>query len=693
MPELSPLRHWVTDVLVRAMQESSSPPLAEEPQAPGAVRAAEADPLERLYPSRRQIVVELTARRPTASVASPPPLPDHLAAPLLRQGFDNFDLCALALVLAPDLDPVFGRTLAWLRDGGGDPGFPYPSVDLVAQLCCADDAERDTVAVRLGPGAPLIRLGLLEVLGDGPTDSCSHRSTLRASGALLSWTFGVSELPEDLASVAEVDAYVPPEPGDGAAVRALTRRLLGPAPALTHLYGPQAGPCLDVAWWSAARADRTVLRIEAEALGEPGTARRLAAHALLREAVVVVDVSAGAPPPDPVWELFAHAVVIGAERSLPPVPPGAAPAGIASVPVLHAPTDPTGPALAAALRERGVALEGTPTARPRGVWTHLAGMEQRRLVEALAARGHATFETGAEGGEDRGGAAPCVTVADVCEVASLVTARALERLATRLSTTGDWSSLVLPAPVVEQLHDVRSHVACRSSVRERYRLPDAAGRGVSVLFAGPSGTGKTLAARLIAGEIGHPLYRVDLASVVSKYIGETERNLEAVFTAAERTDAVLLFDEADALFGKRSEVQDARDRYANLEVAYLLQRMEDYDGLAVLATNLRHHLDEAFTRRLSFIVHFPFPEVPERERIWRSTWPAGLPHTPDLDFRLLAERYPLSGGHIRNVVVTAAHLAVAGGGVVDHETMLRAVEREYDKFGQPARERTAGGAL
>jgi hypothetical protein len=661
------------------------------PEPADAAQAPEA-PLERLYPSRLQIVADLTARRQTGGVAAPPPLPDRLAAPLLRQGFDAFDLCALALVLAPDLDPVHGRALAWLRDEGrGDPGFPYPTVDLVARLCCADDAERDTVAVRLGPGAPLIRLGLLEILGDGPADCCSHRSALRASGALLRWTFGVSELPEDLVPVAEVDAYLPPEPGDPAAVRALLRRLLGPAPALTHLYGPQAAACLDVAWWGAAQADRTVLRIRADALADPVTARRLAAHALLREAVVVVDASAGAGmPPEPVWDLFAHAVVIGDAQSLPPVPPGSGTARVASVPVLPSRSDPTGPALAAALRDRGVALDDNATVWPHGTWTHLAGMAQRRLVEALAARGHGEYREDAADGED---AQPRTTLADVYEVASLVTGRALDRLATRLPTAADWNSLVLPARVVEQLHDVQAHVASRTEVRERYRLPDAAGRGVAVLFAGPSGTGKTLAARLVAGEIGHPLYRVDLASVVSKYIGETERNLDAVFTAAEHTDAVLLFDEADALFGKRSEVQDARDRYANLEVAYLLQRMEDYDGLAVLATNLQHHLDQAFTRRLAFIVHFPFPEVPERERIWRAVWPTGLPHTPDLDFRLLAERYPLSGGHIRNVVVTAAHLAVARGGVVDHETMLRAVEREYDKFGQAPRERAPEGVL
>jgi SpoVK/Ycf46/Vps4 family AAA+-type ATPase len=209
-------------------------------------------------------------------------------------------------------------------------------------------------------------------------------------------------------------------------------------------------------------------------------------------------------------------------------------------------------------------------------------------------------------------------------------------------------------------------------------------RGVTAVFAGPSGTGKTLAARLVAGELGLPLYAVDLAATVSKYIGETERNLDAVFSAAGRADVVLLFDEAEALFGKRSEVQDARDRYANLEISFLLQRMERYDGVAILATNLLANFDEAFVRRLSFCVHFPFPDASLRAAIWKSVWPDRVPLADTVSLDELAARHPLSGGHIRNIAVAATHLARARGGIVDLECVNRAVEREYEKLGQVA---------
>jgi SpoVK/Ycf46/Vps4 family AAA+-type ATPase len=210
-------------------------------------------------------------------------------------------------------------------------------------------------------------------------------------------------------------------------------------------------------------------------------------------------------------------------------------------------------------------------------------------------------------------------------------------------------------------------------------------RGVSAIFAGPSGAGKTLAASVVAGELGLALYRVDLARVVSKYIGETERNLEAVFTAAEATNVVLLFDEADALFGRRSDVSDAHDRYANLEVAYLLQRIESYDGIAILSTNLMRNIDEAFARRIDFRVLFPFPGEAERLRIWRLLWPQREQLAGDVDLAALAAEHDLSGGMIRNAVLAAAHLAAGEGAPVSRRHLEQAVAREYDKLGRVAR--------
>ena len=189
----------------------------------------------------------------------------------------------------------------------------------------------------------------------------------------------------------------------------------------------------------------------------------------------------------------------------------------------------------------------------------------------------------------------------------------------------------------------------------------AQGKGVTALFAGPSGTGKTMAAEVIAGELGLDLYKIDLAGVVSKYIGETEKNLDRIFAAAEDANAILFFDEADALFGKRSEVRDAHDRYANIEIAYLLQKMEEYDGVAILATNLRSNLDEAFVRRLAFTVHFPFPDEADRRRIWRGIWPAATPLAADVDLDFLAAQFKLSGGNIKNIALAAAFLAAADG--------------------------------
>jgi SpoVK/Ycf46/Vps4 family AAA+-type ATPase len=206
--------------------------------------------------------------------------------------------------------------------------------------------------------------------------------------------------------------------------------------------------------------------------------------------------------------------------------------------------------------------------------------------------------------------------------------------------------------------------------------------GVNALFSGPPGTGKTMAAEVLASDLGLDLYKIDLSSVVSKYIGETEKNLERIFTAAENANVILFFDEADALFGKRSEVRDSHDRYANVEISYLLQRMEEYDGLAILASNLRQNMDEAFVRRLHFIVEFPFPDEEDRRRIWDVHFPAELPREADVDTASLARSYKLTGGSIRSIVLDAAFLAAAEGRAVSAQHLVRAARREYQKMGK-----------
>ncbi len=178
------------------------------------------------------------------------------------------------------------------------------------------------------------------------------------------------------------------------------------------------------------------------------------------------------------------------------------------------------------------------------------------------------------------------------------------------------------------------------------------------------------------------LYKIDLSQVVSKYIGETEKNLDSIFTAAENSNIILFFDEADALFGKRSEVRDSHDRYANIEISYLLQKMEDYEGVAILATNLSQNLDEAFVRRLAFSIHFPFPDEADRRRIWCGIWPDGISLAKDVDLDLLARQFKLSGGNIKNVALAAAFFAAADGGIVNMSHLLQATRREFQKLGK-----------
>jgi len=257
----------------------------------------------------------------------------------------------------------------------------------------------------------------------------------------------------------------------------------------------------------------------------------------------------------------------------------------------------------------------------------------------------------------------------------------LDSLSVRIQPSRTWDDLVLPPHQDQQLKELVSRFRHRGRVYDEWGYSPRPSMGVVALFAGQSGTGKTLAAEVIAKELGLDLYKIDLSSVVSKYIGETEKNLERIFTAAGAANLVLFFDEADAIFGKRSEVSDAHDRYANIEVAYLLQRLELYDGLVVMATNLQGNIDQAFLRRIHVAVDFPMPDEAERRTIWERAFPRTAPSEP-LDFDFLARQFKVTGGIIRNASLAAGFFAAEAGVPISMDLVMRGVEREFEKMGR-----------
>lgn len=373
----------------------------------------------------------------------------------------------------------------------------------------------------------------------------------------------------------------------------------------------------------------------------------------------------------------------------------------------------------ASVRRLLAALDGCVMLATREPWQRIAGPVCSVRVSKPTGEEQADLwrsqltELGAEGAQASGAAEALVgqfdlNAAEICEIAAAATGAAtrtetpiepvlwemcrehaqprLDQLAQRLDPRADWNDLVLPRAELELLRQVAAQVSQRATVYGDWGFGERMNRGlgISALFAGESGTGKTMAAEVLANALRLGLYRIDLSAVVSKYIGETEKNLRRLFDAAEDGGTILFFDEADALFGKRSEVRDSHDRYANIEVNYLLQRMESFRGLAILATNMRSSLDAAFTRRLRFVVTFPFPGISDRRLMWQKAFPAKTP-TRDLDFGRLA-RLNLTGGNIHSAAINAAFLAADRGSPVTMAEALMAARNELLKLDQPVME-------
>ena len=573
-------------------------------------------------------------------------------------GLAPLDTELLLIALAPDLEARFERLYGFLHD---DVTRRRATAGLALELCGLPPLLA-AARGRLGAGSPLVDSGLVEVRE--PERPFLSRP-LAVPDRVVTHLIGGEE-PDPLLTALLTD--VPPcLDGDPEAVARAIRH--GARLIYVRERPMSCGAGLAAAGFRELGLDSVVLdlgRLAADA-DVPTIARAAVREARLRTAglvagpVEVLTERAGAP-----------AVRAFAEASWPVALTGSASwdaewARDAPLLLTAAPPRPS---------QRSVLWQGALNGSSHDdviVATAAYKLGAQEIARAAAAAElHAAYE------------AVSVGVEHVRAGARAQSVGALERLAHRVEPSVSWDDIVLPPGPLALLRELAARVRLRATVLETWGMKRGGrrGEGIAALFAGPSGTGKTMAAEVIAGEVGFDLYAVDLATVVDKYIGETEKNLDRIFNEAERVNGVLFFDEADALFGKRSEVRDAHDRYANVEVAYLLQRMEAFDGIVILATNLRSNVDPAFARRLDQLVDFPMPDAEHRRRIWEKALAPGVPRDKTLDLDFCAGAFELAGGNIRNVALAAAYLAAAEERAVATSDLIRATEREYRKLGR-----------
>jgi hypothetical protein len=592
-------------------------------------------------------------------------------------GLSPLDIGCILLALASEELPDLERLIAYAQDNVSK---RRPRVGLVLRLF---DAGGLTARGRgaFAPDAPLRTLRLINLFDeDGQQSTPLLAKSVALDPRIASYLLGHDDLDETLHAHARLSG--PDAPSLAAMPAPIAAELRGLAdlpatalhPPVVHLSGADEGRISAVAGQLAAGAGLRVLTLAVAAaatdLGfETAIAVAQREAALQHAALLLTGVDQLKPE-----ELMQLRRTCGERPVAPLILPATATAG-------------TWP---------GVSIDIPPEDFPEraALWTSLLGDAPhitQAEVEDLAGKFElrasaiqAAVQSAFGKARVREPRVPEVTLADLRQAARAQSMPLLNSLARKLQPHYGWGDIVLNEDGHAQLRELCAMIEHRYLVYERWGFGRklAMGKGVMALFAGPSGTGKTMAADVVAGALGLDLYRIDLSGVVSKYIGETEKNLDSIFAEAESSGAMLFFDEADALFGKRSEVKDAHDRYANIETAYLLQRMEEYSGAVILATNLKMNLDEAFSRRLHFVIDFPVPEEEDRHRIWLATIPSEVPRSDDIDFDFLARQFKITGGNIRNIVLAAAFMSATEDVPLGMSHLIRAMRREYQKLGR-----------
>ena len=600
------------------------------------------------------------------------------------------DVEAFLLALAPEIDPRYAQIYAYLHD---DVTRKRPSIGLLLNLLTDDFNEKLVLRRLFGANGRLLQAGLLQKSGERD-DMGLLIQTIRPTPHVVEYLLGDEQLDRKLTAVAQY--YPVNQISESRRVAAdlltkllqLSQRATPPLFAFSGSYGTGK---FEAAQQIAAHAKRPLLRVNCAKFAATELNLKDGFRGLLRDgrlfgAVILFDhwdtLLVDHQPPAQIFRdllAYPHVVILASNVTWQPT-------NRDHHRPLFAITFPA-PDFNGRLAIWQQYLGAEPGLDLTAVANHFR-FTPGQIEDAIAtahdlAQWRGTLQ---HGSLER---APALTNDDLFAASRAHSNQNLANLATKIYPRYTWDDIVLPEDTSAQLYEMVNMVKHRPLVYGQWGFDRklALGKGLSALFAGGSGTGKTMSADIMAGELGLDLYKVDLSTVVSKYIGETEKNLDRIFTEAATSNAILFFDEADAIFGKRSEVKDSHDRYANIEISYLLQRMEEYDGVVILATNLRANMDEAFTRRLHFVVEFPFPEVADRERIWQVNFPKETPLTPDIDFELLAERFRIPGGNIRNIILSAAFLAAEDEESVGMAQLLHASQREYQKLGRLIDER------
>jgi AAA+ superfamily predicted ATPase len=699
-------------VAVRRLDQRLARACAAVQDAPA--EGAGSDPYRGLY-VKDEDVARLLARGPCEPLSpalgreAETPLYDSIqkyprALTELAQVYDLtcFDLDVVLIALAPELDLRYERLYAFIQD---DLTRQRPSVELALNLLCPSAALKLSRLEHFSPEAPLVREGLLHLLPDPnqvhppfpahylKLDEQLVRLLLRQPGLdsrlapFCEWVGATAALDDLPVGDEQKRALLALVSGARAAGRSLKLHFHGPRGvskrSAAEALAAEVGACLLVCDLSRA--------LDAADFGQ--ALKLVFREAQMQDAILYLDGvdSLHTSERAPHAKLFGAALdacagvaILAGERE------GLAGGSHGSLGVIDVPFPAQDFAQRRAcwldaLRRRGVMLDDAGLDALAGRFRMTRGQIESAAdaaVQRALWREAALTPDDSDGSHGAPGLLP--KLSDLFASARAQASHNLGDLARKVEARYDWGDIVLPDDQLSQLKELCRQVKHRHVVYGEWGFGRklSLGKGLNALFGGPPGTGKTMAAEVVARELSLDLYKIDLSQVVSKYIGETEKNLDRIFREARASFSILFFDEADALFGKRSEVRDAHDRYANIEVGYLLQKMEEYDGIAVLATNLRQHMDEAFIRRMHVIVEFPFPDEQYRRRIWEVTFPRETPLAGDVNFGTLAAEIKLPGGNIKNIALTAAFFAAEEGSAVHMRHLERAARREHQKLGR-----------